>query len=247
VRICPKSGLSVSAAGPGLMLGVNTGAIEINYRLGQTVTDIFVTPDFNVRLAGPAAYHFALGLNSKGDTCIKPLPGNGAAIVFSELMGADTYGVAANEGAVFMGGKLAGHTPLTTECGCPETATTMRAAADPSPSTDPVDDSSPGRTLGITSDGGARPGPEKPLQLSTPFVFSAASGARPTAVARIEFSSLPNVFFLQEEAVPVVLVERAAEVSAREEPASRPAQRSKTEKKGLLGRIKGLFGSVFHR
>jgi hypothetical protein len=92
---------------------------------------------------------------------------------------------------------------------------------------------------------------ERPLEVNTPFVFSgaAANGARPNAVARIQFSSLPNVFFVQEEAVPVVLVEKPAEVSIREEQkaASGPVPQSKKEKKGFVARIKGFFGSVFHR
>src|SRR5260370_2446359 len=181
VRLCPKSSLNVNASGQGLMVGMNTGAIEIDYRLSQSVTDLLLTPDFNIRLVGPAAYHFALGTNAKGDTCIKPLAGNGAGILFSELMGTDTYGVAAGEGAIFMGGKLASRGPLAGECGCP------------------------GVTLPIQTDVTAPLPPERPgsthLEVSTPFVFSAAAAgdARPNVVAPIQFSTLPNAFFLQEE------------------------------------------------
>jgi hypothetical protein len=249
IRICPKSGLSVSAAGQGLMLGMNTGSIEVDYRLGQA-TDFFVTPDFNVRLAGPAAYHFALGVNSKGDTCIKPLAGNGAGIVFSELLGADTYGIAANEAAVFMGGRLASRAQLTGECGCPEAIPppiTMRAADLESSASN----NNTGRMLATTGDGSAPTPPDRPLEVNTPFVFSAtaAGGARPNAVAHIQFSSLPNVFFLQEEVIPVVLIEKPADVSIKQEEKSKtgPPQESKKEKKGFMARIKGFFGSIFHR
>src|SRR5262249_57017588 len=34
VRICPRSGLNLNESGQGLMVGMNTGAIEIDYRLG---------------------------------------------------------------------------------------------------------------------------------------------------------------------------------------------------------------------
>ena len=252
IRICPKSGLSVNAAGQGLMLGMNTGSIEVDYRLSLATTDLLVTPDFNLRLAGPAAYHFALGVNSKGDTCIKPLPGNSAGIVFSELLGADTYGIAANEAALFMGGKLASRAPLTAECGCPEVAppVTMHAG-DLGPSTSQSSNNSSGRMLGTTSDGTVPPPSDRPLEVNTPFVFSAtpAGGSRPNAVAHIQFSSLPNVFFLQEEVIPVVLIEKPADVSIKEEekPKPGPAKEPKKEKKGFMARIKGFFGSIFHR
>ena len=252
IRICPKSGLSVNAAGQGLMLGMNTGSIEVDYRLSPATTDLLVTPDFNLRLAGPAAYHFALGVNSKGDTCIKPLPGNSAGIVFSELLGADTYGIAANEATVFMGGKLASRGPLTGECGCPEASppVTMRAG-DLGPSTTQSSNNPSGRMLATTSEGGAPLPPDRPLEVNTPFVFSAAAAgtARPNAVAHIQFSSLPNVFFLQEEVVPVILIEKPAEVSIEKEekPKPGPVQESKKEKKGFMARFKGFFGSIFHR
>jgi hypothetical protein len=234
------------------MLGMNTGFVEVDYRLPTTTTDVLVTPDFNIRLAGPASYHFALGVNNKGDTCIKPLPGNSAGIVFSELLGVDTYGIAANEAAVFMGGKLASRASLTGECGCPEAASpaTMRAR-DLEPSTSQSSDNSSGRMLAATSDGNAPQPHDRPLEVNTPFVFSAAAagGARPNAVAHIQFSSLPNVFFPQEEVVPVVLIEKPAEVSSKEEekPKPGPVQESKKEKKGFMARLKGFFGSIFHR
>jgi hypothetical protein len=247
IRICPRSGLNLNAAGQGLMVGMNTGAIEIDYRLGPAATDQVLTPDFNIRLAGPAVYHFALGVNSKGDTCIKPLSGNGAGIVFSELLGADVYGVAVNESAVFAGGKLASKAALTSECGC-AAPPVQTAQSDAPPSED-----SP-RKPGVPGDVTAPLPPDRPgathLEVNTPFVFSAkaAVDARPNAVARIQFSSLPNVYFVQEEAPTVVLVEKTAEVSTNEEkPKALPAPQAKKEKKGFLARVKGFFGSILHR
>jgi hypothetical protein len=88
--------------------------------------------------------------------------------------------------------------------------------------------------------------------VNAPFVFSASAAgeARPNVVARLQFSSLPNVFFLQDESVPVVLVEdRSAEVSVKEteKPQAEPEQQAKKQKKGLFSRVKGFFGSIFHR
>jgi hypothetical protein len=257
VRICPRSSLSVNSGGEGLMLGMSTGAIEINYRLDQPVADFLVTPDFNIRLAGPATYHFAVGVNGKGDTCFKSLTGNTSRTIFTELLGEGIYEVAANEAAVFPGGKLGGRTALTEECGCPQAPPALRAAA-------PVKQSgndSPAHVPAVNSDVTAplptdRPG-QTHVEVDAPFVFSArAAGARPNTVARVQFSSLPNVFFLQDEAEPVVLPERLAEKppeapakAEKQEPAPGPVPvpKKEKEKKGFMDRIKGFFGSIFHR
>src|SRR5215471_2187738 len=134
VRICPKTRLTVSDAGTGLMLGMGTGAVEIDYRVEQTAGDALVTPDFNVRLVGPATYHFALGVSSRGDTCFKPLPHNAAGVLFSEVMGTDSFGTSPNEAMVFSAGKISGRAAMQEACGCPApTSPAMRAEAEAAP------------------------------------------------------------------------------------------------------------------
>jgi hypothetical protein len=241
VRVCPKSNLNINASGHGLMVGMNTGAIEVDYRLDQGATDLVLTPDFNIRLVGPAAYHFALGANSKGDTCIKPLAGNTAGILFSELMGTDSYALAPNEGTIFLSGKLASRTALTGDCGC----------AAPAPPVLEADVTTP---LPPERKGSAH------LEVNAPFVFSAsaAGDSRPNVVARLRFSSLPNVFFLQDVPVPVVLVEDPVQVSTKgpdtegagtkgpEKMPAEPEQQTQKQKKGVFARVRGFFGSIFH-
>jgi hypothetical protein len=257
VRVCPSTNLSVNAAGQGLMLGMGAGALEIDYELSQQATDILVTPDFNLRLAGPGVYHFFLGVNSKGDTCFKPLPGNTSGVVFSELMGADSYGAAADESDVFSGGKLSARSPLTATCGCAAPPVpVMRAGAQPDlPGPVPAN-RSVAPSLPAVADVTAPLPPEKsgqnPVQVETPFVFS-AKGARPNNVVPVEFSQLPNVFFAQEPVDPIVLPEMPASVSSKEakpEPKKEKKEENKEtkeEKKGFLARLKGFFGSIFHR
>ncbi len=235
------------------MLGMGTGAIEINYRLDQPVTDLLVTPDFNIRLAGPATYHMAVGVNGKGDTCVKSLPGNTSRAILSELLGEDMYGVAANEAVVFPGGKLGGRTVLTEECGCPPAPPVMRAAAAASQNSN----NSQARVPAVNSEVTAPLPPDRPgqthVEIEAPFVFSAReAAAKPNTVARVEFSSLPNVFFLQEEAEPAVLPEKPPEVPAKAEkpqpaPGPVPVPKKEKEKKGFLDRMKGFFSSIFHR
>lgn len=251
VRICPQSQLSVNSGAQGLMLSMSAGAFEINYRVKQSVADLIVTPDFNIRLAGPNAFHFALGVNGHGDTCFKPLPGNTAGIVFSELLGSDMYGVAADEAAFFPEGKLAGRTALSQACGCPASVPAMRAAAQPEGPPHPDDSRGAEHVLVANREVAAslppgQPGPTH-VEVETPFVFSAKATALPGAVAKIEFSALPNVFFVQDEVDPVVLSVKPPETPVKEvkqEP-NPAAKEEKKERKGFLARVKGFFGSIF--
>jgi hypothetical protein len=66
-------------------------------------------------------------------------------------------------------------------------------------------------------------------------------------VAKVQFSSLPNVYFVQEKVDPVVLVEKQPEVSPTPvAETSKPEEKPRKEKKGFMGRMKGFFGSLFH-
>jgi hypothetical protein len=251
VRICPQTQMTVTDAAVGLMLGMGPGAIEIDYRVEQTAGDVLITPDFNIRLAGPATYHFALGVSSRGDTCFKPMSGNAAGILLSEVMGADSFGTSPNEAMVFSGGKLAGRAALQEECGCPALPPpVLRADAAPAPNSRSAG-GTPAPRDPTTPVPSPRPG-ETPVVVGTPFVFNAA--ARPADVARLELSSLPNTFFSQEEPAPVVLVEKPAEVSAQKETQKPAAQTNKDQDKeqpkqdkGFMARLRGFFGSLFHR
>lgn len=253
VRICPNSGLNVTAGGQGLMLATGTGALEIEYELTQQAADVVIMPDFNVALVGPSTFHFALGINKKGDTCVKPLVGNAGEITFSELLGTGVYKSGPNQTVVFRGGKLDGKAEVTAECGCPAAAPVMQAEAPPN--VKPTDETpEPAEHVAVVSDETTSPlPPDKPgqvhVQVDTPFVFSArpASG-RPYAVAKVQFSSLPNVYFVQERVDPVVLVEKQPDVSPKAmAETSKPEEKPQKEKKGFMGRVKGFFGSLFHR
>jgi hypothetical protein len=258
VRICPNSSLNVTSSGQGLMLATGAGALEIQYELKQQAADVLITPDFNVTLVGPGTFHFALGINKRGDTCVKPLAGNNASeITFSELLGTGIYKARPDQTMLFPGGKLDGKTALTGECGCPPAAPVMRAEAQPSPT--PANEvPNPTQQVAVNTNETTSPlPPDKPgqvhVQVDTPFVFSARPGTgRPYAVAKVQFSSLPNVYFVQEKIDPVVLVEKPPEVSPTPVAqtvvqTSKAEEKPRKEKKGFMGRVKGFFGSLFHR
>lgn len=264
VRICPRSGLSVSASGHGLMLATGTGAVEIDYQLSPEAVDVVITPDFNVTLVGPGSFHFAVEVNKRGDTCVKTLQGNNSEITFSELLGTGSYKVKADEAAYFPGGKIQGPTAFTGDCGCPPMAPVLRAenqpAANPPKEKENADPNppKPGEHVMVASNDPTSPTPpEHPgqvhVQVDTPFVFNARpSGTGPYSVAKLQISTLPNVFFVQELVDPLVLREKTPEVSQKTDlepakPVAKPAEKPKQEKKGFMGRIKGFFGSLFHR
>jgi hypothetical protein len=235
------------------MLATGTGALEIEYELKQQAADVVITPDFNVALVGPGTFHFALGINKKGDTCVKPLAGNAGEIMFSELLGTGIYKSGPNQAMVFRGGKLDGKTELTADCGCPAAAPVIRTEAQPK--VNPTDETpKPAERVAVVSDETTSPLPaDKPgqvhVQVDTPFVFSARSGSgRPYTVAKVQFSTLPNVYFMQEKVDPVVLVEKQPEVSPKAvAETSKPEEKPRKEKKGFMGRVRGFFGSLFHR
>jgi hypothetical protein len=252
VRICANSGLNVTTSGQGLMLATGAGALEIEYELKQQAADVVMTPDFNVALVGPGTFHFALGINKKGDTCVKPLAGNASEITFSELLGTGVYKAGPDETMVFRGGKLGDKAALTGECGCPPAAPVMRAEAQPNAK--PPDETKPAQQVVVANNETTSPlPPDKPgqvhVQVDTPFVFSARPGSgRSYALAKVQFSSLPNVYFVQEKVDPIVLVEKQPEVSPKPvAETSKPEEKPQKEKKGFMGRMKGFFGSLFHR
>ena len=258
VRICPRSGLSATTNGQGLMLATGAGAIEVDYQLNQQVADVLITPDFNVMLVGPGTFHFALGVNKRGDTCMKPLPGNASEVTFSELLGTGVYKTKPDQALVFRGGKLEAPAALSSECGCPPGAPIMRAEAQPNPTPVPPRDNGttprPAERVVVASTEPTSPlPPDKPgqvhVQVDAPFVFSARGATgRPYSVAKLQFSSLPNVYFVQEKVDPVVLTEKPPEVSLKAQAETPKAEEQpKKEKKGFLGRVKGFFGSLFHR
>lgn len=247
VRICPNSSLSVSAvdngpAPPGtdreLMLAMDTGSLELDYPLND-LADTLITPDFKLMLAGPGVFHFGLGVTNRGDTCVKPLRGNSASIIVTEMMGSGAYQIKPDEAVTFANGKLNQRTPLIGSCGCPGPLPVMEAEKPLEPAKTTAEKDSVESAVNIVPpqpDAG-QPSPDAVhVQLEAPLVFHGDQASQqPYAIAKVKFSALPNVFSPQENLKPVVLKPGKGEVS----------QEAK-KKKGFFGRIKGFFASLFH-
>src|SRR5947209_5453584 len=241
IKICPQSSVAVNSTSgnEGLMVRMGASALELNYPLNE-VADTLITPDFKFMLAGPGVFHFAVGVNSRGDTCVRSLQGNSSSVIVSEMLGQGVYQIKPDEAVMFSGGKLSQRGPLTGACGCPAPVP-VKVAENKEITPQPVQQN---KTPILPPEA---PLPEdKPgdvhVQIDAPLVFRGDQAVQqPYTVARVNFSSLPNVFSLQEKMEPTVLQTNKGEVSAS-------AQTPKPKvKKGFFGRFRGFFSSMFHK
>lgn len=145
LRICPKTNLSLSAdkSGKTLVLGLNAGAMELNYKLGAS-SDSLITPDFRLQLISPGTFHLALSVTANGDTCLRSLPGNDASVFISEMMSGESYQLSPGKNVMFRAGKISGATEAPAVCGCPDVKVMVAtnpepqaAAAEPTPTSQP--------------------------------------------------------------------------------------------------------------
>ena len=122
LRICPQTNLSLNAgaSGKSLSLGLNAGAMELDYTL-DSGADSLITPDFRLLLISPGSFHLAISVAGSGDTCMRSLPGNTASVFVTEMMGSDSYQLAPGKNVLFLKGKISAATQAPEVCGCPET------------------------------------------------------------------------------------------------------------------------------
>lgn len=163
VRICPGTNLSLSAdaGGKSLVLGMNTGAIEVHYSL-LSAADSLLTPDFRMQLISPGTFHLAVSVAPSGDTCLRTLAGNDASVFVAEMMGADSYQLSPGKSVLFKGGRISGATEAPKNCGCPETKAELPAtkAEAPAPAA-----ALPGAAAPVEKAGEAH------LEVDTSFVY----------------------------------------------------------------------------
>lgn len=266
LHVCPGSTVTVNASGDGgrLMMSLSNGALETHYKI-PAIADVVMTPDFRILLAGPGEFDLAVSTNQKGDTCVASLS-DSASVLVNELLGDGVYQVRARDTVVFHGGKVAGASTEERDCGCPAPRPVQRAAI---PERPPLWFSAPWQSLPSWSDDAAvvvpppdhafaaplPPLPQLPadesltapppalapsdvhVTVDAPFVFRAAAPPPAVIPAKISVTGLPMA--------ELPLTQVAAPVAVAESGAFQPQTTKPKKKKGLFGRVRGFFASLF--
>ena len=244
LKICRGTAITVtsSTTGTEIMVGLSSGTILTHYTLAAT-TDTIMTPDFQISLLGPGAFHLAVSADQRGNTCIQTLPENTGLVKLSELMGDSTYTMKADQQAFFRAGRASNPGVVIGNCGCPRPLDLLRAAKPqilpPSltqpPQAAPVVVAPAPAAAAVTLPPPAdRPG-DIVVQVEAPFVFRATESAPPPAppynTASLQLAAFPAFADL----LPEPPQSADAQVVARQES-------KKKKKRGFWGFLASIFG-----
>lgn len=230
LRICPKTNLSLSAdaAGKALVLGLNAGAMELNYSL-PTAADLLLTPDFRLQLISPGSFHLAVSVAADGDTCLRPLPGNDAAVFISETMGSNSYQLSPGKSVMFRAGKISGATQAPAVCGCPEGTPEMVAQSKPAATEQPKE-TAKGAEAASDPVSEHLSTPAEHVEMDSTFVYRGDKAAQDyySAVARLSTST-------DNSQLALALLPKV----------SGPLEEPKAKKEGRLHRLRKFFSGLF--
>lgn len=261
VYVCPQTAVSVvqSRNGPDVTLAMNSGGLETHLALKNSADEV-VTPDFRILLRGPGEFHYAIRADSRGNTCVKTLPGNTASAIIYELMGDGKYEAQTRDQVVFHDGKLspanASHAEsvVAVECGCPPPSRPTLPALNKPQTEIAVGNPSP------EPSGHVEGRPDPTLTLAKNPV---AAGSLAPPDAGLEIPELPESVRQQPHAqveASLAFSPNPSEIAARRMPASSrqlpsmlsalpplpPLEKAPDQHKGVFGKIKTFFSRVFH-
>jgi hypothetical protein len=180
LRVCASTTVKLAADAsvkapdiPGLMMGMDRGAIEANFATGRN-SDFLLTPDFRILIGGPGAVDLKVRLGQHGDTCVDNAGVNAPYVLVTSVFDGGAYRVLPGQRVMFQHGSL--HEVVDQEkepCGCPPSvpAQSNEFPLAVSEGLAPL----PAATPGVPKPGEAPPAPIPPL------VYNAADHA-PTPV-----------------------------------------------------------------
>jgi hypothetical protein len=220
LRVCASTTVKLAAdasvpAGevPGLLMAMDHGAVEASFAAGRN-SDILLTPDFRILIAGPGAAEVKVRLGQQGDTCVDNAGIDAPYVLVTGVFDGGAYRVQPGQRVMFQHGSL--HEVVDQEkepCGCPPPAA-------PQGNEFPLAQSEGLAPLPAPAPSAANQS-STPTQLVEPLVYKSADHA-PQAAA---------------EATP-------AASAAANPPAAKPAPKKKSGFLGGIGRFfRRIFGA----
>jgi hypothetical protein len=108
-----------NASAPGLMMGLERGALEANFATSKN-SDVILTPDLRILISAPGVAAVRVRLGEKGDTCVENRGPDAPYVLVSNNFSGGAYRVQPDQRVLFEHGSLQEVVDNEPEsCGCP--------------------------------------------------------------------------------------------------------------------------------